>query len=421
MNAPEKFEAVRTVFSNLATEMWRGDNGTTILHSVVNACRHGSITSDQAVQLSKALLISDPSLRTAEDRFKQTPGDYAMGCEDALELELLLTVVVHQSFQLLKPAEYLYVSPTALVMEARFVAEDTDGRGSAASRDLTPSRRRSSFSHELERGQQAIVIKLMSDGAAWRREVECRQAMGSVASSIEAAWIPIFAIASTDPNVPQHVGALPVIGWNKADLTARTPDECSYTCRMPTAKELEQRFPFALAMERAERSLLEIIANERLAAEPLEVIRVIAHKVAKCIDSMHNKGVIHGDIKPRNVVRVCGNDIRLIDLDMSFCPPVSEAPSSTLSSPAPTAHADAVKIQATDAYMSPELLTWSVKTAQDEPCADPALIFSAAVGLDTWSFGCTLFEMVTGTPLIHNSYDAATGIGKARLLQWRGL
>ena len=61
------------------------------------------------------------------------------------------------------------------------------------------------------------------------------------------------------------------------------------------------KYPFLLCMPRADRNLGEIIQNERLAADELSVIKVVAMQLAKTVAGLHSEGVIHGDVKPRLV------------------------------------------------------------------------------------------------------------------------
>ena len=64
----------------------------------------------------------------------------------------------------------------------------------------------------------------------------------------------------------------------------------------------------------ADRNLHGVIADERFAGYEPEKARMVAKEIALALKHMHDKGLIHGDIKPRNVVRV--DDVwKLIDLD----------------------------------------------------------------------------------------------------------
>jgi len=50
-------------------------------------------------------------------------------------------------------------------------------------------------------------------------------------------------------------------------------------------------------MSMGDRNIAEQIASERLATEPLDVIRVSASRFAQRLGMMHKLGVIHGDVK----------------------------------------------------------------------------------------------------------------------------
>ena len=55
---------------------------------------------------------------------------------------------------------------------------------------------------------------------------------------------------------------------------------------------------------------------------PSFVIQRTARRLCTNLHNLHLSGVIHGDVKPRNVVRL-GGDLKLIDFDMAIC---GEAP-----------------------------------------------------------------------------------------------
>jgi serine/threonine protein kinase len=76
--------------------------------------------------------------------------------------------------------------------------------------------------------------------------------------------------------------------------------------------------PCLLVMPAADRNLRAIMDNERITSS--DVIKTIFHEILKCVKFMHERGYIHGDLKPRNLMRVVVDSKRrilLIDLDAS--------------------------------------------------------------------------------------------------------
>jgi serine/threonine protein kinase len=79
-----------------------------------------------------------------------------------------------------------------------------------------------------------------------------------------------------------------------------------------------QEYPSLIVMPAADRNLRAIMDNERI-TDPA-VIKSMFHDILRAVKFLHDSGVIHGDIKPRNVVRVGVEPDRrlvLIDLDAS--------------------------------------------------------------------------------------------------------
>ena len=74
-------------------------------------------------------------------------------------------------------------------------------------------------------------------------------------------------------------------------------------------------------MPMASRNMCDSLKHDRFTGkEDLDEVRIIFKKLVECVDHMHSKGVLHGDLKPLNIVRMnMGQqyDWRLIDLDAS--------------------------------------------------------------------------------------------------------
>jgi serine/threonine protein kinase len=72
--------------------------------------------------------------------------------------------------------------------------------------------------------------------------------------------------------------------------------------------------PCLLVMPAADRNLRIIMDNERITNH--EAIKSMFHRILRCAKYMHDRGFIHGDLKPRNVMRIL-HRLVLIDFDAS--------------------------------------------------------------------------------------------------------
>lgn len=378
VESPLQLATVELALTELAISGWQGSDSSTVLHRVIDSCRLGALGVAQATLLSKRLLDVDPTLLTAEDVRGNVAGDLAMQCQHAVELERLVTVVVHGAFQLLHPSVTLYRSQTALVMDCR------DLSTSALATSMWP--------------EASLVIKLMTDAKSWRREISSRFTLGPENGIV----VPIVSISSSDASVADVIQRYPEISRSGSGN-----ERASHQL----ARDLMLQYPFAIVMEKADRDLLEIITNERLAVKPLESLKITARKIGLNISALHNKGMIHGDIKPRNLVRMADRSFMCIDLDMAYSPLSQDgsmpttcttralvdatganvAPehldntcvplSTSRDGGMPTTCATKAKVDATSAYAAPELLKW----VHDNVTAQPVSL-EAAIQFDICEF-----------------------------------
>jgi len=228
------------------------------------------------------MLNQDPDLLTTPNIRKRTPTDIAMQCTGYLEVERRYTVVVFEHYQIITPDKPMYKSPTAEVHEA------VDLRLSDASR-----------------AEGRLALKLIAGPHLWQRELEVRQMLSTATDGVVMALSAAIAdVTSSNTATGGDDVAHAAVRYARSNSTdtqvIHIVAEASMAgVRRKEARGLMSHYSCCICMPLADRNLLEIIQAERLAEEPMEVIRHTGLKMATLINSLHAHGVVHGDIKVR--------------------------------------------------------------------------------------------------------------------------
>jgi serine/threonine protein kinase len=404
------------------------------------------LSEDQTIELMELVLECDPDLLTTQNAHDTTPTDVALLCEGKSKVQAMYTFVVFQYYQIVHPNNPIYKSSTTMVYECS---------------DLR-------VGHSNDGTHQRFAIKLLAEPALWLRALQGRDKIRTPSVlRADSATVVLPDIIAEPPEPPKYKPK----GWKPFVLP---PSQEGYVCikdyadatttperpitvlsetfvagtRRHAAKVLMTNYPCVIAMPLADRTFHEIIVLERLAEEPLPVLREISTKFLNLIDALHEHGVIHGDIKPKNIVRMADGNIKLIDLNMAIIGGES----------GPISHQDPEKLCKTTAYAAPDLYQWMVKHKPAMDAANAAAIIRRAAShsahdgaggnaggeveavvhndtstvvneatvvvdtvggtsplaelatpqqIDLWAFAATLYEMATGSAVFENSYDKA--------------
>ena len=131
--------------------------------------------------------------------------------------------------------------------------------------------------------------------------------------------------------------------------------------------------------EGADHLILEYVPGEtlaeRIAREPftLKETLSIGQQIAEALSAAHEKGVVHRDLKPGNIKLTPENRVKILDFGLAKTSGGEDADDKTnVTQPG--------RIIGTPAYMSPEQARGK----------------EADHRTDIWSFGCILYEMLTG-------------------------
>ena len=136
--------------------------------------------------------------------------------------------------------------------------------------------------------------------------------------------------------------------------------------------------------------VLELVEGPTLADRirkgpiPLEEALPIAKQIAEALEAAHEAGVIHRDLKPANIkVREDGT-VKVLDFGLAKALDLSPEADPSQSPTLTAAATQMGVIMGTVAYMSPEQARGK----------------SVDKRSDIWAFGCVLYEMLTGRPVI---------------------
>lgn len=229
---------------------------------------------------------------------------------------------------------------------------------------------------------EPVVIKLMKEEEQYRREVDERKVLN-----------------------PKHcIGAL------------YCSDDAPEKWTAGVAARGFSKYIYGIVMPAAERNLLTILVQERVT---FEEIRSMLFALGNCLQHMHSKGKIHGDIKPLNIVRTYDNEYKLIDFD------------ATVDVGKP------IGAKASTAYIPPELVTAGLS---GEPVVKSEANFKAlgqasaingevegSLGdrllahptFDIWSYAVIAFQALTQELLFKSDVsDNCTGNELSRVMGW---
>ena len=155
------------------------------------------------------------------------------------------------------------------------------------------------------------------------------------------------------------------------------------------------QFSYVTVMELADRSLYDLCSKQRLAGYDIKWIQNIFQQLVERISCLHKCNIVHGDIKPRNILLQSRHDsdddpdgaanqakVVLCDLD---CAKIVEE-----------LYKNNEKIGSTG-YLAPEIVQWKSQTNPNPIAAD--------TNQDVWSLGCVLFELCTGITLFRQDMN----------------
>ena len=248
--------------------------------------------------------------------------------------------------------------------------------------------------------ERKVVIKIFQVEEQWRNEKKARDDQ-----QLDARYVVQTIPAPTDDEFAKALGETNLFGEGVGSR--------------------------AIVMDAANRNLFQIYQSER---PDLNKVRMLMRETMECVQHLHEKGLVHGDIKMLNVVRLSlDNRLRLIDLDAAAKFSRHGGDYVVLEvlvrdlAPECFAKLDADQVTRFEAYfegvdaelrekVAPKVdkrgASYVVKTfSLDDKGAPknvddlPYELVEASVAVDYWSLGALLFQLVAGEPLVPSNRD----------------
>src|ERR1044071_5090112 len=130
--------------------------------------------------------------------------------------------------------------------------------------------------------------------------------------------------------------------------------------------------------------IMELVEGETLSRSvPVDTALRYAKQIAEALEYAHERGIIHRDLKPANVKATSEGVVKVLDFGLAKVLSPQDSTAALDPANSPTLSMTATEkgmILGTAAYMSPEQAK-GLKV--DRRC-------------DIWSFGCVLYEMLSG-------------------------
>jgi serine/threonine protein kinase len=123
-------------------------------------------------------------------------------------------------------------------------------------------------------------------------------------------------------------------------------------------------------------------------------VRYYSGQLIRILEFLHQKGVIHRDVSPKNILFSSRGDIKLCDFGSALL--ISESTSSSSTSTS-NIYDDFV---GTADYVSPEMIRGSINCNRSSRRQDDLL-----PGVDLWSLGCLIYQMSVGESPFHAESD----------------
>ena len=315
-----------------------------VLSTLIEAHIAGIVNTAACTKCIAEVTSRAPEARLYRGNAKSTPAEMAMLSSKSTEIKRAALLLLFDRFAIVSIDEHIYESATCRV----YRAEDLQPGGKTLGK--------------------VVALKLFAAPGPYAKEVKMRDSL-NFHSDAEIADFVVADIERYDHRDASEDCKRVRPEWKQEIITALFENFGSGAIVMPLADyDLNNRL-----------SLTRIAGIDANAC--VSILRPIATALAK----LHERNVVHADVKPRNVVLV-DNTWKLIDLD------AATKSGNIIDTSAPG-------FKWTSGFASPEIAR--CRTALRSTSDDGRLSWALAADpkMDVFSFGILAFELLTGQTL----------------------
>ena len=216
-----------------------------------------------------------------------------------------------------------------------------------------------------------ICLKLMKHREQFEKEIRCRSEHGEVNDIV---------ISVLGYHLPKDEPDLMKNSFSHLLQEERTGIENS-------------SYNYILVMNRAENSAFHVVLTQRIAGIDAEDCAMFSRNIAQQISKLHHAGLVHCDIKLRNILVMKSRLTSMKERNVILC-------DLDCASAMDGIRTGAEKI-GSSAYYAPEMARFvtSIENMKAMKQNSNTPILKCTAALDVWSFGVVLYELCSGVNL----------------------